>query len=169
MKTIRTFLSLILVWAVLAGIPASANTDAPGAASRLRVLVSSDIGGTDPDDFQSMIHLFLYVDMFDIEGLVSSPFGAGRKSDILAVIDRYERDYPKLETYSDKYPTADALRVISKQGSLDAHDHTGIGKPTEGSEWIIQCARGDDTRPLHVLVWGGIEDLAQALAPVRAR
>jgi hypothetical protein len=28
---------------------------------------------------------------------------------------------------------------------------------------IIQCAKRDDSRPLHVLVWGGIEDLAQAL------
>ena len=27
----------------------------------------------------------------------------------------------------------------------------------------MQCARYDDPRPLHVLVWGGIEDLAQAL------
>ena len=34
---------------------------------------------------------------------------------------------------------------------------------TEGSEWINHCARRDDPRPLHDLVWGGIEDLAQAL------
>ena len=40
---------------------------------------------------------------------------------------------------------------------------SGFGEPTEGSEWIIECARRDDPRPLHVLVWGGIEDLAQAL------
>ena len=35
-----------------------------------RILVSSDIGGTDPDDFQSMIHLFMYANLFQIEGLV---------------------------------------------------------------------------------------------------
>jgi hypothetical protein len=38
-----------------------------------------------------------------------------------------------------------------------------VGKPTEGSEWIVRCGRRADSRPLHVLVWGGIEDLAQAL------
>ena len=36
-------------------------------------------------------------------------------------------------------------------------------RSTEGSQWIVECARRDDPRPLHVLVWGGIEDLAQAL------
>jgi hypothetical protein len=40
---------------------------------RHRVLVSTDIGGTDPDDFQSLVHLLVYADGFDLEGLVSSP------------------------------------------------------------------------------------------------
>ncbi|WP_018626303.1 nucleoside hydrolase-like domain-containing protein [Niabella aurantiaca] len=48
-----------------------------------RVLISSDIGGTDPDDNQSMAHLFMYSDRFDLEGLVSSPsFGEGSKEEI---------------------------------------------------------------------------------------
>lgn len=34
-----------------------------------RILISTDIGGTDPDDFQSMIHLLMYADLFQIEGL----------------------------------------------------------------------------------------------------
>lgn len=130
---------------------------------RLRVIVSTDIGGTDPDDFQSMVHLLVYTDSFDLEGLVASPFGQGRKKDILTVIDHFEKDYPNLKSYSDRYPAPDALRAITKQGATDPHDFTGVGKPGEGSEWIIQCARRDDSRPLHILVWGGIEDLAQAL------
>ncbi len=133
------------------------------AGHRHRVVVSTDIGGTDPDDFQSMVHLLVYADNFDLEGLVSSPFGSGRKSDILEVIDRYEHDYPNLNTFSDKYPTADTLRTITKQGETNAPGASGIGNSTEGSQWIVQCARRDDPRPLHVLVWGGIEDLAQAL------
>ena len=128
-----------------------------------RVIVSSDIGGTDPDDFQSMIHLFLYADVLDIEGLISSPFGPGRKEHIMKVIDQYEKDYPNLATYSNKYPTADSLRTITKQGAEDVAGYEGFGKATEGSEWIVQCARRNDSRPLYVLIWGGIEDLAQAL------
>ena len=61
-----------------------------------RIIISSDIGGTDPDDFQSMAHLLLYADVLDIEGLISSAFGQGRKGHILQVIDEYEKDYPNL-------------------------------------------------------------------------
>ena len=57
------------------------------SAERYRVIVSTDIGGSDPDDFQSMVHYLLYSDLFDTEGLISSPWGDGRKEDILAVID----------------------------------------------------------------------------------
>lgn len=154
--------ALPTAFAALLALSSLASTSAM-AEQRQRLLVSTDIGGTDPDDFQSMVHLLVYADMFDIEGLVSSPFGLGRKKDILTVIERYELDYPKLKTYSDNYPTADALRAVSKQGAFDAPGASGAGQPTEGSKWIIQCARRDDPRPLHVLVWGGIEDLAQAL------
>ncbi len=128
-----------------------------------RVLISTDIGGTDPDDFQSMVHLFLYADTLEIEGLISSPFGPGRKEHILQVIDQYEKDYPNLKTYSEKYPTPDSLRAITKQGAIEVAGYTGFDKPTEGSDWIVKCARRDDPQPLYVLVWGGIEDLAQAL------
>jgi hypothetical protein len=133
------------------------------AESKYRVIVSTDIGGTDPDDFQSMVHLFLYADTLEIEGLISSPFGPGRKEHILQVIDQYEKDYPNLKIYSEKYPAPDSLRSITKQGAVDVAGYTGFDKPTEGSEWIIKCARKEDSRPLYILVWGGIEDLAQAL------
>lgn len=42
-------------------------------AERFRVLISTDIGGTDPDDNQSMAHLLMYSNEFDLEGLVSYP------------------------------------------------------------------------------------------------
>ncbi len=130
---------------------------------RQRVIVSTDIGGTDPDDFQSLVHLLVYADRFGIEGLISSPYGPGRKEHILQVIDRYERDYDHLRTYSDKYPTPDALRAVVKQGAINSAGYEGYGRPTEGSDWIVRRARRDDPRPLWVLVWGGIDDLAQAL------
>ena len=74
--------------------------------SRRRVVVSTDIGGTDPDDFQSMVHLLVYADVLDVEGLISSPYGPGRKEHILEVIDCCEKDFKNLSMYSDKYPTS---------------------------------------------------------------
>jgi len=50
-----------------------------------------------------------------------------------------------------------------KQGAIDSPGPKGYGLPTEGSEWIVRCAGREDPRPLYVLIWGGIEDLAQAL------
>jgi hypothetical protein len=81
----------------------------------------------------------------------------------LDVIDCYEKDYDNLKKYSDKYPTADALRALTKQGEVNFVPYPGVQSPTEGSEWIIKCARRDDPRPLYILGWGGIEDIAQAL------
>jgi hypothetical protein len=130
---------------------------------RHRVLVSTDIGGTDPDDFQSLVHLLLYADVLDLEGIVSSPYGPGRKSHILDVIDRYDRDYPNLKTWSPRYPTPAALRDLAKQGETEVAPYGGVRSATEGSDWIVRAARRDDPRPLHLLVWGGLEDLAQAL------
>ena len=134
------------------------------AADRYRVLISTDIGGTDPDDNQSMTHLLMYSDRFDLEGLVSSPsFGLGNKEEILRMIDLYEQDLPKLQARYPELMSPDALRAITKQGRRGAAPMVGYGEPTEGSEWIIQCARKADEKPLWVLVWGGLDDVAQAL------
>ena len=54
--------------------------------SKPRVLISTDIGGTDPDDNQSVTHLLMYSNEFDLEGLVSSPsFGDGSAKEIYRI------------------------------------------------------------------------------------
>ena len=133
------------------------------ARPRHRVLVSTDIGGSDPDDFQSMVHFLVYSDLFDVEGLISSPWSAGRKEHILEVLDRYEQDFPNLRTWSDLYLSPGDLRAMTKQGETEFAVGKGYGQSTEGSDWIVECARRDDPRPLYALVWGTIEDVAQAL------
>lgn len=140
------------------------------SAEKHRILISTDIGGTDPDDNQSMTHLLMYADEFDIEGLISSPsYGTGSKDEILRMIGLYEKDMPKLQKglksigSNNEYPTPDYLRSITKQGKQDEAPLGGFSESTEGSDWIIQCARKEDARPLWVLVWGALEDLAQAL------
>ncbi|WP_163407210.1 nucleoside hydrolase-like domain-containing protein [Flavobacterium ajazii] len=129
-----------------------------------RILVSTDIGGTDPDDNQSMIHLLMYNEKFTIEGLVSSPsFGEGNKEEILRTIDLYEKDLPKLKTHVQGLASPKYLRSITKQGRKGAAPLEGFTTPTEGSDWIIKCALKKSKEPLWILVWGGLEDLAQAL------
>jgi hypothetical protein len=133
------------------------------AGERFRVIVSTDIGGSDPDDFQSMVHYLMYADLFDTEGLISSPPHAGRKQHILEVLEAYAADYPRLKQRCDRFPAPEALRAITKQGAIDPAPPAGYSTATEGSRWIIQRAGADDPRPLWILVWGSITDVAQAV------
>ena len=162
MKLVAVVLASILLLPIAAAL-ARAPQPSVNAEPRPRVIVSTDIGGTDPDDFQSMVHFLLYADRFDVEGLVSSPYGPGRREHILDVIDRYAADYPNLKTYSERYPAPDVLRALTKQGAIESAAPGGVGRATEGSDWIVRSARRNDPRPLWLLVWGGIDDLAQAL------
>ncbi len=163
MTHVCLILASLLALLVAAGTTRVAPAVSAQAGPRPRVIVSTDIGGTDPDDFQSMVHFMVYADMFDVEGLVSSPYGPGRREHILEVIERYAADYSNLKAYSDRYPPPDELRRVTKEGSLDPAGGSGVGRPTEGSDAIVRAARRNDPRPLWILVWGGIDDLAQAL------
>jgi hypothetical protein len=142
-----------------------------GPRDRPRVVVSTDIGGSDPDDYQSMVHFLLYADVLEVEGLIASPPGAGRARHVLEVIDAYETDYAKLRSWSVDYPTPQRLREVTRQGAVDSAPPEGYSGPTDGSRWIVARARAEDRRPLWILVWGSITDVAQALhdAPDAAR
>jgi len=153
---------LIVLLFLLAAVSDAAARQKP--KERFRILVSTDIGGTDPDDNQSMAHLLMYSDQFELEGLVSSPsYGNGSKAEILRIIGLYEKDLPKLEKHRSGFPSPDYLRSISKQGRRGAAPYYGYTSATEGSDWIIKCAKKESSQPLWVLVWGGLEDVAQAL------
>ena len=150
------------LWSLVLATCASCSSNSSEILSKPRVIISTDIGGTDPDDFQSMIHYLMYADRFQTEGLISSPYGDGRKEHILQIIDLYEQDFPKLKQHAD-FPKPDLLRSVTKQGAESAAPSKGWTASSEGSQWIIQKAKEKHDQPLWVLVWGGLEDVAQAL------
>lgn len=158
---------LVVVFSATAANSSGVEPDTPRdgalAGNRPRVIVSTDIGGSDPDDFQSMVHLLLYADVLDIEGLIASPPQQGRSKDILEVIDAYEKDFSRLRNHSSRFPNPDALRAVTKQGAVNAAPKRGWDEATDGSRWIISRAKASDDRPLWVLVWGSITDVAQAV------
>lgn len=155
---------LAVLAAALLAFAASGCTKGGRTAQPPRILVSTDIGGTDPDDNQSMAHLLMFSDCFRIEGLVSSPsYGEGSKEEILRMIGLYEQDLPVLRRSLPALADPDALRAVTKQGRRGEAPWCGFAEPTEGSEWIVRCARSGGDEPLYVLVWGGLEDVAQAL------
>jgi Cellulose-binding Sde182, nucleoside hydrolase-like domain len=160
------FRLLCLVFSVIGlAFPALADALQGGALAgeRYRVLVSTDVGGSDPDDLQSMVHLMFYADCFDLEGLISSPPSQGRKKHILELIAAYETDYPLLKAKSKRFPKPEFLRSITRQGAIKPAPAAGYSQPTEGSRWIVRQACRQKSRPLYILVWGSITDIAQAV------
>lgn len=154
----------IILLSALMSLAMTCRLHAADTANRQRVLISTDIGGTDPDDNQSMIHALMYSDCFDLEGLVSSPsYGKGSKEEILRMISLYEKELPRLRRHIKGLMSPKQLRAVTKQGRKGMAPYCGYDTPTEGSQWIVKCARRKSDRPLWVSVWGGLEDVAQAL------
>jgi hypothetical protein len=156
---IRTALLLLAV--VLCVVFCSERASGGG---KPRVIVSTDIGGSDPDDFQSMVHYLVYADRFDTEGLISSPPHGGRAEHILECLVAYEKDYPNLRSWSSQYPTPETLRATVRQGAIDPQaGEVPAPQISNGAKLIIERAHTDDPRPVYVLVWGSITDVAQAV------
>lgn len=145
----------------------------PLHAEKTRVIVTTDIGGADPDDKQSLVHLLTLLDRVDLEAIVYQyawvPFEKDNETKALnPVLDAYEEIYPNISMHADGFPDAGYLRSIVKRGQTEAAmAGTGKGKDTPGSEMIIQVVDKDDPRPVWIAAWSGMNTLAQALWKVK--
>lgn len=141
--------------------------------TRTRMIVTTDIGGSDPDDTQSLVHLMVMLNDIDLEGIISQhawvPYGKGATDVIETVVRGYEQVWPNLIKHDSRYPSADDVRKLVKEGQpVAAMAGVGEGKDTEGSEWIIRMVDRKDKRPVWIAAWSGMNTLAQALWKVRA-
>lgn len=150
----------ILLYFILLLVLSTGNSN---IADKPRVIISTDIGGSDPDDYQSMVHFFLYADRFEIEGLVSSPPKQGRKEHIEEVIHAYKQDFKNLRRYSNGFPSPASLYKVTKQGATDPQQEVIPQEFSEGAKWIVKRAMEKNKKPLYILVWGSITDVAQAV------
>lgn len=128
-----------------------------------RLIITTDIGGGDQDDTQSMIHFLLYADMFDIEGIcVTRP--KGTVGTLNEVLKAYAKDYKNLSFSSDGYPTPAKLHSLIYQGLPRGESPPeGYSHASDCSQAIIESATNGDPRPLYISVWGSITDTAQAI------
>jgi len=131
-----------------------------------RVLVSTDLGG-DPDDIQSLYRLIHHSDILRIEGITSCT-GPGSTPSAALVrhwVQRVDVDHLRANGHPELMCEAEILACVV-QGATAA----GAPSParrTAASDRIVACALADDPasreRPLWVLVWGSLTDVAQAL------
>jgi hypothetical protein len=156
-----------------------------------RVIISSDFppldvipGGaghgpaekrSDPDDIQSMVRFLLYANELDVEGLIASSgtfANVANKNNILDILNLYDQVDENLRRHDLRYPTADHLRSVTWEGSpgnwgKPANEILGEGKDSEASEAIIKVVDRSDPRPVWVCVWGGPQEVAQAIWKVQ--
>lgn len=147
---------------ILMIVTISAASNTAFSQEKIPVIISTDIGGDDPDDHQSLVHFLLYADRFEVLGIISSPPGKGRLSDIEEVLDAYEKDFQKLRASGFDYPEPKQLRKVSSQGETEKQTTETPGRLSSGAESMVRQIL-DYGKPVYVLIWGSITDLAQAI------
>ena len=158
-----------------------------------RLVVCTDIAPADvePDDMESMVRLMAYVDLFEVEALITSvgwncdPYPKEWAEYLQRVIEAYRKDVPKLMKRSGQttflpiseeeksqfigyWPSADYIKSRAVMGSERGGIKViGEDNDSPGSELLIQLADEDDPRPIYVSAWGGANTLAQAIWRVK--
>lgn len=139
------------------------------AQSKPKIIVLTDIGG-DTDDEQSMVRLLLYSDVIDIKGLcVTSRLGHGhdiRPEILYTQLRAYGADYQMLIRHSKDYPHPNHLLTLVKNG-LGNPQPIGEGFDSQASNHIIEVVDGEEDDVIHIAIWGGSRELAQALWKVK--
>lgn len=161
------------------------------AKKTCRVIISSDLppldvipGGagygpaekrSDPDDIQSMVRFLLYSNDVDVEGLIASSgtfANIANKKNIHDLLDIYDQVDENLRKHDSRYPTTDYLKSVTWEGrsgnwGKPANEIIGEGKDSEASDAIIKIVDQPDSRPVWVCVWGGPQEVAQAIWKVQ--
>jgi hypothetical protein len=138
-------------------------------AKKHKVIIMTDIGGTEPDDQQSLVRLLLYANELDIIGLIgsNSQYGINRGDTkvINDIIDAYEKVLPNLRSHASGYPSGDYLKSVVYEGQRNKTGMEGVGLDfsTKGSRYIIEQLLNDENDAIWFLAWGGTNTLAQAL------
>ena len=134
------------------------------AQEKPQVIVLTDIGG-DTDDEQSLVRFLYYADQFDIKAICATSrlrHGQDIKPEIIQrQLAAYGGIYPNLILHKKDFPHPDMLTKLIKSGNGNS-EAFGEGYDSEASEAIIKIV--DKSKAMvHIPVWGGLRELAQAL------
>ncbi len=142
------------------------------------------------DDQNSMIHLLLYANEIDIQGIVqtSSQFhwigdpdatyteeGKDFKNPyrwpgtdwMMEMADDYASVYGNLRTHDAAYPTPDYIRSVIKIGNIAYKGD--MRKETDGSKLVEKAFMDDDPRTLYLMAWGGTNTIGRALKSIEEK
>ncbi|MEM1296852.1 MAG: DUF1593 domain-containing protein, partial [Verrucomicrobiota bacterium] len=150
-------------------------------AERTRALILADMGN-ELDEEQQMIHMLLYSNEFQVEGLItvsSKALNADRtegkhKSShnlhlFHEVITEYGKVRGNLERHAKDWPEVDYLMSVVKPGLIKyGINGVGDGNSTEGTNLILESLKANLSKGrLYITVNAGSNSLAQALWDLR--
>ena len=144
-------------------------------AEKVRLVILADMGN-EPDEEQQMIHMLLYSNEFDLEGLIAvtgrflrpshwDPYRRVVHPELFhQLIDGYSKDYDNLQKHAEGYPEPEYLRSIVAGGQPGyGIEGTGEGMSSEGSSLLLEIFKKDDDRPIYIVVNAGSNTLLQAI------
>jgi hypothetical protein len=124
------------------------------AADRLRFIIETDAGG-DPDDEQSLVRFLLYVNEWDVEGIIANrPVvrdGENLNTErtglgvVRRLLDAYGECHASLVRHDPQYPARDTLWRRTVAGYDDTNDAVNL---------IIAAVDRDDPRSVWYSDWG---------------
>lgn len=136
-----------------------------------RLIVLADMGN-EPDEEQQMIHLLMYANEIDVEGLIAVTGYHLRESTHAEIFHKliggYGQVVENLRRHDGDWPTPDYLRSIVASGQPGYGMQAVVeGNASPGSALIIHAVERDDPRPIWIVVNAGSNTLAQALIDYR--
>ncbi|MEM1108689.1 MAG: DUF1593 domain-containing protein [Planctomycetota bacterium] len=132
--------------------------------------------GNETDEEQQMIHMLMYANMFDLEGLiacsgkylhsdVNDKFRSRVHPELFAqLINAYAQVVDNLKKHDDGWPSPESLFNIVRAGTSEyGLDAVGPGRSNGATELIEAAILKDDPRKLYIVANAGTNTLAQAL------
>ncbi len=143
--------------------------------NKQRLIILADMGN-EPDEEQQMMHMLMYANEFDLEGLIAvtgkflNPNSSNPEKQrlypelFLKLIEGYSKVIDNLKKHADDWPEPEYLSSIVVSGQKGyGYQDVGNGKSSKGSELIIKAIKKQDKRPIYIVVNAGSNTLAQAL------
>ena len=148
--SVTPFLMAALVAMCLSGLARAVEI----SDSRLRLIIETDAGG-DPDDEQSLVRFLLYVNEWDVEGIIANRDRARDSENrnpertglgiVRAQVKAYGACWTNLVQHDARYPRPEVLL---------ARTVPGLNNTEEAERFILAAVDRDDSRPVWYADWG---------------
>lgn len=122
------------------------------AKPKVMVFTDINIGGGDPDDRQSLIHLFWYANDLDIVSIVPYRWNKEGLEACQMAAAAYASDFDKFALKAKGYPDPESIDRLFAKNSDEARE-----------KFLSASLESSESDPLYILVWGDMKLLSGLL------